>query len=114
MPWKETCAMQERAKFIIDVLDGTYSMVELCDYYSISRKTGYKWLGRYHQSGIEALHDRSRAPYNHPQEMSLQVKQAILAIKQRLKFGQDLSEFIRDGSVILRYQQSGHFCKSKV
>jgi len=83
MSWKETCAMQERAKFIIDVLDGTYSMVELCDYYDISRKTGYKWLGRYQQSGIEALRDRSRAPYNHPQEMSLQVKQAILAIKQR-------------------------------
>ena len=66
MPWKETCVMQERAKFIIDVLDGTYSMVELCDYYGISRKTGYKWLDRYQQSGIEALRDRSRAPDNHP------------------------------------------------
>jgi transposase InsO family protein len=75
--------MDGRAKFIIDVLDGTYSMVELCDYYHISRKTGYKWLHRYRQGGMESLHDRSRAPLSHPHEMSLQVKQAILVIKKR-------------------------------
>jgi len=38
------CVMEQRAKFIMEVLDGTYSMSELCDYYGISRKTGYKWL----------------------------------------------------------------------
>ena len=24
MPWTETCVMEERVKFIMDVLDGTY------------------------------------------------------------------------------------------
>jgi transposase InsO family protein len=75
--------MDERTKFIIDVLDGTYSMAELCDYYHISRKTGYKWLDRYRQGGIKALSDRSRAPHSHPNEISRQVKEAILAIKCR-------------------------------
>ena len=83
MPWTETCVMDERARFIIDVLDGTYSMVELCEYYRISRKTGYKWLERYRQGGMEALQDRSRASYSHPHEISHQVKQSILAIKKR-------------------------------
>jgi transposase InsO family protein len=75
--------MEERVKFIIEVLDGTYSMVELCDYYGISRKTGYKWLDRYRQGGIEAVHDRSRKPHGHPNEISRQVKESILAIKKR-------------------------------
>jgi len=60
MPWTETCVMQERVKFIMDVSDSTYSMAELFNYYGISRKTGYKWLDRYRQGGIEALRNHSR------------------------------------------------------
>jgi transposase InsO family protein len=75
--------MDERIKFVMDVLDETYCMVELCSYYGISRKTGYKWIERYQQGGLEALRDRSRAPHSHPHEMSRQVKVSILAIKRR-------------------------------
>jgi len=67
----------------MEVLDGTYCMTESCSYYGISRKTGYKWLDRYRQSGIEALRNHSRAPHSHPHEISHQVKEAILAIKKR-------------------------------
>ena len=83
MPWTRTCVMEERVKFVMEVLDGSYYMSELCDYYRISRKTGYKWLDRYRQSGIEALHDRSRKPHSHPHEISHQVKKSILAVKKR-------------------------------
>ena len=83
MPWKETCVMEQRVKFIMDALDGTYNMTELCDYYNISRKTGYKWLVRYSRGSIDALRNRSRAPLSHPHEMSHQVKEAILSIKKR-------------------------------
>jgi len=75
--------MEERVKFIMDVLDDTYSTTELCSYYRISRKTGYKWLDRYRQGGIEALRNHSRAPHSHPHEISCQVKESILAIKKR-------------------------------
>jgi transposase InsO family protein len=83
MPWTETCVMEERVKFIMDVLDGTYCMSDLCSYYGVSRKTGYKWLERYQQGGIGALGNRSRAPHSHPHEMPRQVKEAILGIKRR-------------------------------
>ena len=83
MPWTETCVMEKRVKFIMEVLDSTYSMTELCSYYLISRKTGYKWLGRYRQGGIKALHDSSRKPHSHPRKISHQVKESILAIKGR-------------------------------
>ena len=83
MPWMETYVMEQKVKFIMELVDGNYTMAELCRYYNISRKTGYKWLGRYEQAGIEALSDRSRVPHNHPHEISHQVKDSILAIKER-------------------------------
>jgi transposase InsO family protein len=83
MTWQQNCVMEERVKFIMDVLDDTYCITELCNYYGISRKTGYKWLARYNQGGIEALHDRNRTPHSHPNEISRQVKEAILAVKRR-------------------------------
>jgi transposase len=75
--------MKQRIQFIIDVLDGTYSMSELCEAYSISRETGCKWLGRYQPDNPVTLQDRSRAPHSHPQEISAAVKQAVLAIGTR-------------------------------
>ena len=83
MSWNETCVMQERMKFVTSLLEGTYSMSELCSHYNISRKTGYKWLDRYRQGGVRCLYDLSRAPHNHPHEISLQVKGLVLAIKER-------------------------------
>ena len=44
MPWMETSPMEQRERFICDHRLDLYTMVELCARYSISRKTGYKWL----------------------------------------------------------------------
>jgi putative transposase len=51
MPWKETCAMDQRLQFIGDWLDGQYTKTDLCEFYGISRPTGDKWIGRYQQLG---------------------------------------------------------------
>ena len=83
MSWQETCVMEQRIQFVIDVEDGTYNMTELCESYGISRKTGYKWLGRYEPGNPETLRNRSRAPHSHPQEISAAIKQAIIAVKVR-------------------------------
>ena len=42
MPWKETCPMEERMKFVVYYLEQEYSMSALCRGFGISRKTGYK------------------------------------------------------------------------
>lgn len=47
MPWSETSPMDQKTQFIADVLRGGLAIVELCDDYGISRKTGYKWINRY-------------------------------------------------------------------
>jgi hypothetical protein len=46
MPWTETAPMKERMRFVTDWERDLYSMVELCERYGVSRKTGYKWIGR--------------------------------------------------------------------
>ena len=38
------------------------NMSDLCRRFPVSRKTGYKWLGRYATGGTCGLSDRSRKP----------------------------------------------------
>ena len=71
MPWKETCIMEQRVKFVIDYEESEESVSELCRWYGISRKTGHKWLARYRGSGIGGLGDRSRAPHHCPHAMAV-------------------------------------------
>lgn len=60
MPWSLTTPMSQRQDFVEDAARGLYSMRELCARYGISRRIGYKWLGRYQQAGPAGLVDRSR------------------------------------------------------
>jgi transposase len=61
MPWTETDPMQERKRFISEAKGGLFSFSELCSRYGVSRKTGYKWLGRYELEGPRCP-GRSLAP----------------------------------------------------
>ena len=65
MAWKETCRVDEREKFVKAYLD-TGAMSALCREFGISRKTGYKWAGRYFDKGAEGLEDLSRRPLSSP------------------------------------------------
>ena len=69
MPWRESCAMDERVRFIADHRSGMWTMTELCERYEVSRKTGYKWLERYEREGEAGLEEHRRAPLQHPQAM---------------------------------------------
>ena len=83
MPWKETCQMDERLQFIARVLAGEDEMTVLCGEYGVSRKTGYKWLGRYIANGAAGLAERSHAPLQHGQAHEVAVVQAVLVLRQR-------------------------------
>src|SRR3974390_809359 len=65
MPWSETCAMDERMRFIVAASEDEAVMSQICAEFGISRQTGYKWLGRYQAEGAEGLKERSRAPVRH-------------------------------------------------
>ncbi len=82
MPWKDTCAMDERAKFAIDCEKGEFPKAALCRLYGISRPTGDKWLARYAEAGIDGLLDCSRAPARHPNQISELTEAAILDLRR--------------------------------
>jgi putative transposase len=83
MPWGETCAMEERLRFVADVLSGDETMTELCELYGISRKTGYKWYARHCLEGAVGLQERSRAPHEHGRARPVAMLEAVLELKER-------------------------------
>ena len=82
MPWKETCVMDERMRFMGMWLSDEWSLASLCRYFEISRKSAYKWISRYLKNGPVGLEDHSRAPHHHPQTVSEPVEEAILLARR--------------------------------
>jgi putative transposase len=83
MPWKETCAMNERQLFIQAWLEPGTSIALLCRRFGISRKTGHKWINRFKAEGNPGLKDRSRARLTQAHQTSEAVIEQILEIKHR-------------------------------
>jgi hypothetical protein len=81
MPWQEMSPMTLRMQFLVDWHTGFWSMTELCADYRISRKTGYKWVGRY--AATHPLEDASRRPRTSPAATAPQLVEALVALRQR-------------------------------
>lgn len=81
MPWTEAYVMDLKVQLIGDYLKG-YSMTGLSNAYGVSRKTVYKWVQRYEKSGLEGLHEQSRAPRSCPHKLSEAIAEQIIATKK--------------------------------
>jgi putative transposase len=81
MGWMETCAMDERKRFVLAVEEAEEPMAAVCRRFGVSRKCGYKWLERYREEGLAGLADRSRAPLQHAYEVSHEALEQCLAIR---------------------------------
>lgn len=82
MGWMETCAVKERMRFLVAVEKRDESFAAICRRFGVSRRVGYKWLGRYQEEGIEGLWDRSRAPQNHPYAIADDICERCLAVRR--------------------------------
>lgn len=51
MPWKTTCQKEQRWRFIQEYLRHKTTVNALSRRWGISRKTAYKWIGRFHERG---------------------------------------------------------------
>ena len=81
MPWKEVRPMDEKLLFLADYLREAGNFSCLCERYGISRKTGYKWVERYREGGVEGLGERSRRPHHNAIEIPYATRQAILELR---------------------------------
>ncbi len=78
MSWKETCTVDERMRFVKAVMSGSRTISGLCREFEVSRKTGYKWLERFEDLGKRGMMDQSRAPHDHPNQVSKKVEEELL------------------------------------
>ena len=82
MGWMETCAVDERMRFVMAIEAQEESVAAACRRFGVSRKTGYKWLERYREAGVEGLLERSRAPLHHPQAITEEIAEQCLAVRR--------------------------------
>jgi putative transposase len=82
MGWLETCAVDERMRFVLAAEQREESFAMLCRRFGISRKTGYKWCKRHQEAGVEGLIDRSRAPDHRPQALSEEIAARCLEVRR--------------------------------
>ncbi|GAA0404742.1 integrase core domain-containing protein [Cocleimonas flava] len=84
MPWKELLPMDQKVLFISDWLrEKSLSITQLCQRYSISRKTGYKWIKRYQEQGVNGLYEKSRKPISHPASIPLAIRKKIIELRMQ-------------------------------
>lgn len=82
MAWKESNIVDQRYRFILDVLSGT-SMAEACRRGGIDRKTGYKWKGRFEANGRAGLVDLPRIAHYRPHSLEEEVADVLLALRRK-------------------------------
>jgi len=82
MPWKASSVMEEKVRFVLEYEQDERTMTELCEVYGIARETGYVWLRRYRERGLEGLVERNRAALHHGNQTAKETEEAVLELRQ--------------------------------
>ena len=83
MAWKVRDCMSQRRDFVTLASAEGANMAQLCHRFGIARKTGYKWLHRYHTNGQAGLMDQSRRPHHLRCPTPEPIVQLIVDLRQR-------------------------------
>jgi transposase InsO family protein len=75
--------MSERLEFVRACLDRRQRIVDICDRFGISEKTGHKILQRFRAAGEAGLANRSHAPHRQPHRMTEAVADRIIALRRK-------------------------------
>lgn len=111
MPWREASRVSLRREFVALASHPEANVSALCRRFGISRKTGYKWLGRFEAEGAAGLRDRSRRPRSCPHRTADRVEAAVCRIRRAhpawsgYKIRHVLLRRIREGRCPLRPEE---------
>lgn len=84
MPWKTMDVREQRVRFVVAASQPGKPFSQLCQEFGISRPTGYAWLERYQQQGIEGIRERSRQPQRSPRQTAGELER--LVVQYRLRY----------------------------
>jgi transposase InsO family protein len=79
--------MDNRLEFVRLAEQGDVSVAELCRRFGISRETGFQYLRRYRESGVEGLKDRSRRPHHSPRRTAPEIEARIVDLRAAHPWG---------------------------
>lgn len=74
--------MEEKLRFVFEYEQGERSMSELCQRYEIARETGYVWLRRYREYGLDGLVERDRSAHRHPNQTPEEIERIVLELRE--------------------------------
>lgn len=81
MPWRVESVLDQRKAFVVERLKSECAFSELCREFGVSRKTGYKWMERFNQSGFPGLEDLDRCPENFREPVSAELVCEITKVR---------------------------------
>jgi putative transposase len=81
MPWKGVTVSEERQRFLEDYRLNYYSVSELAERFSISRKTAHKWIERFEKGGQDGFHELSRRPHSCPWQTDPAIAKEIVELR---------------------------------
>ena len=88
MPFRESCPVEERIALMRAYESGSFSVMELCARYGISRETFYVWKRRRDGGAERWFEEVSRTPLATPHATAADVVGAIVAMRSRFpRFG---------------------------
>ncbi len=87
MPWKECSMSEQRLVLVHRVVELQQSLSQVAREMGVSRKTAYKWVGRYRADRSASMQDRSRRPRLSPRRTSDELEKRVLAFRDRHRWG---------------------------
>lgn len=82
MPFNNKTVMEQKIEFILlaKKSDGL-KFSSLCKRFNISRKTGYKWLNRYKDLGLDGLQEKTRRPSKSPRKCCERIEDYVIRLR---------------------------------
>jgi transposase InsO family protein len=83
MAWKAMDVNEQRVRFVVEATKRARSFSALCAEYEISRPTGYLWVRRYRQQGVQGIAELSRKPHRSPTRTDATREQRVVQARLR-------------------------------
>ena len=82
MPWRGVTVSEQRERFLEDYRLNYYTVSELAERFSISRKTAHKWIARFEEEGSDGYHEQSRRPHTCPWQTDTAVVEELVGVRK--------------------------------
>lgn len=83
MRWKSVDVREQRVEFVVAAKRREKSFRALCEEFEVSRPTGYLWLRRFRERGVEGIAEGSRRPRRSPGKTTPEWEQQVVELRQR-------------------------------